>query len=169
MESKKNGGKKLLVAVLVLVIVALVGVIVYLVMQKEEAEEDGNDRGRAVVLTEDNVEAFENEGPVEDGYYLVTMNTTWEFDDGASESVNAYVANAKENSRTVYFDVFLSDTGERIYSSPYLPVGSELQNFKLEKDLAAGEYTAVVTYHLVDDEENEIDEVSAEVSIRVLN
>lgn len=166
MESKKKNSKKLLIAVLVLVIAVLVGVIVYLLLPKEEEK---NDRGRAVVLTEDNVDAFDSEGPVEDGYYLVTMNTSWNFDDGKSESVNAYVANAKENTRTVYFDVFLSDTGEQIYSSPFLPVGSELENFKLDKELAAGDYQATVTYHLVDDEENEIDEVSAEVSIHIQN
>lgn len=167
MEAKKKGGKKILVVLLLVVIAALVGVIVYLLQPEEE--EAGNDRGRAVVLTEDNVAEFESESAVEDGYYLVTMNTTWEFEDGKSESSNAYVANARENTRTVYFDVFLSDTGEKVYSSPYLPVGAELENIKLEKELPAGAYTAVVTYHLVDEEEKEIDEVSAEVQIHVQN
>ena len=166
MASEKKSKKKLLIVILVLVIVALIGVIVYLLLSKKEPEQEDNDRGRAVVLTEDNVDEFMNE-KVEDGYYLITMNTTWEFENGASESTNAYVANVKDNTRTVYFEVFLSDTEEQIYSSPYLPVGSEIKNFKLDKELAAGDYVAIVTYHLVDDEEKEIDKVSAEIAIHV--
>lgn len=166
MASEKKS-KKLLVVALVAVIVILLGVIIYLVGFGRESEVE--EKGRAVLLTEDNVEEYDNQGAVEDGYYLVTMNTSWEFDDGKAESNNAYVANVEQNTRTVYFDVFLSDTGELVYSSPYMPVGTELKNFALDEDLEAGDYTAVVTYHLVDDDNNEIDDVSAEVTIHILN
>ena len=170
MASEKTN-KKLLIAGavgVVGVIVALVGVIVYLVGAQSEPRKE--EKGRAILLTKDNIEEFESQGDsVEDGYYLVTMNTSWSFDDGKSESFDAYVANAPQNTRTVYFEVFLSDTGEMVYSSPYMPVGTELQNFSLEKDLQAGDYMAVVTYHLVDDEFNEIDDVSAEIAIHILN
>ena len=166
MASEKKS-KKLLVVALIAVIVILLGVIVYLVGFGRESEEE--EKGRAVLLTEDNVEEYDTQEAVEDGYYLVTMNTSWEFDDGKAESNNAYVANVEQNTRTVYFDVFLADTGELVYSSPYMPVGTELQNFALDEDLEAGDYTAVVTYHLVDDDNNEIDDVSAEVTIHILN
>ena len=167
MAAEKKSGKKFLIVLLVAVILVMAGVIIYLLWPKEEPEKEV--KGRAIVLTEDNVEEFKNQEPVEDGYYLVTMNTTWEFEDGKSESTNAYIANAKENTRTVYFDVTLSDTDEVVYSSPYLTVGAELKNIKLDKELAAGEYTAVVTYHLVDDDFNEIDTVAAEVIIHIQN
>lgn len=170
MASGKNG-KKLLIAGLVVVlavIAVLVGVIIYLAAGRQEPEEQ-QIKGRAVLLTQDNVEEFDNPEPVEDGYYMVTMNTSWDFDDGKAESYNAYVANAVENTRTVFFDVFLDDTGENVYSSPYMPVGTELRNFSLDKALEAGEYQAVVTYHLVDDDYNEIDDVSATITIHILN
>lgn len=166
MASDKKS-KKLLIVALVAVIVILLGVIVYLVGFRRESEEE--ERGRAVLLTEDNVEEYDNQEVVEDGYYLVTMNTSWEFDNGKAESNNAYVANAENNTRTVYFDVLLADTGKLIYSSPYMPVGTELKNFALKENLEAGDYTAIVTYHLVDDNNNEIDDVSAEVTIHILN
>lgn len=173
MASEKTN-KKLLIAGaagVVGVIVVLIGVIVYLAgVQRAQPDTRKEERGRAILLTKDNIEEFESKkDAVEDGYYLVTMNNAWSFDDGKSESIDAYVANAPQNTRTVYFEVFLSDTGEMVYSSPYMPVGTELQNFSLEKDLKAGDYTAVVAYHLVDDEFNEIDDVSVEITIHILN
>lgn len=170
MASEKNGKKWLITGLIVvfLVIAVLVGIIVYLAMGRSQQPET-QIKGKAVLLTEDNVQEYDNPEPVEDGYYMVTMNTSWDFDDGKAESYNAYVANAVENTRTVFFDVFLSDTGENVYSSPYMPVGSELRNFALDKTLEAGDYQAVVTYHLVDDEYNEIDDVSASVTIHILN
>lgn len=169
MTSEKKGKKLLITGLIavILVIAVLVGVIIYLLNGRQEPETQI--KGRAVLLTENNVEEFDNQEPVEDGYYMVTMNTSWDFDDGSAESHNAYVANAPENTRTVYFDVLLSDTGDNIYSSPYMPVGSELQNFALDKDLEAGDYQAIVTYHLVDEDYNEIDDVSAEITIHILN
>ena len=169
MASEKSGKKLLITGLITVVVVVavLVGIIIYLAVGRQEPEQQI--KGRAVLLTEDNVQEYENQEPVEDGYYMVTMNTSWDFDDGKAESYNAYVANAPENTRTVYFDVFLSDTGENIYSSPYMPVGTELQDISLDKALEAGDYQAVVTYHLVDDDYNEIDDVSAEITIHILN
>lgn len=168
MAKKRKKRKNGLIIVLLVSILALLGIIILLLLRRQPEEVVEN--GRSVLLTEDNVNEFDSEaGSVEDGYYLVTMNTAWEFDDGRAESNNAFVANAKENSRTVYFDVILSDTDEVIYSSPYMPVGTELRNFALTKALEAGEYSAVVRYYLVDDEYKVIDDIAAEVSISILN
>ena len=152
---------KILVAILVLLIVAAVAIF----FLNRDVDE------RPTVVTEDNVEQVKEqlEKPVEDSYYTTEMTVDWTFEDGGAVSSNAYVANAVENTRTVYFDVNLADTGELIYSSPYIPVGEELSEIKLDKTLSAGDYDAVVTYHLVDDDNEEITTVSVAVKIHVLN
>ena len=145
-----------------LIIVALVGVIIALVLNLN------SDRGgvqqtevqlpeqRTILVTEDNVEEvldeLAEEAPLESpGNYEVSMNLTWNFPNGDAESTNAFVENVETNPRPVYFDVYLAETGEVLYQSPVLPVGSHLQRFKLNKALEAGTYDAVIEYHIIDD------------------
>jgi hypothetical protein len=83
------------------------------------------------------------------------MSMTWTFADGTSESNDAIVVNSKNNTYPFYFDVTLNDTDELIYSSPVVPVGSQLANIKLDKDLDPGEYKATVMYSLLEDVESQ--------------
>jgi hypothetical protein len=101
--------------------------------------------------------------------YEVTMNSTWHFNDGAEASEDAYVENSAANSNDVYFDLELQDTGEVIYESPVIPIGSHLDKIKLDKDLDAGTYTCVMTYHLVDSGQNTVGTVKLEVTVIVAN
>jgi hypothetical protein len=125
--------------------------------------------GKGVVATQENIDEIleQMNTPVKDGYYEVTMNSDWVFETAKSPSSNAYVKNKETNTRTVYFAVFLSDTGELVYTSPYLPLGSSLTNFALDKELEAGEYPAVMTYYLVDDDYNKLTDVSITVKLKI--
>lgn len=168
-QSKKSTAKdrkkrKLVLIILVLLLIAAIAVLVFLLTRKDEKERD-------TVVTEENVEKIKQQlqEPVEDGYYKTKMSVDWTFEDGKSVSSDAYVANSKDNTRKVYFEVNRSDTNELVYSSPYLPVGTELKEIKLDKDLPAGDYECVLTYHLVDDEDEELTTVSVTVNLHILN
>lgn len=106
---------------------------------------------------------------VEEGMFECKMTTTWTFEDSDSVSPNAYVANVESNRYTLYFDVYQDGTEELLYSSPMLPVGTEFQEIKLEKDLPAGEYKAVVMYTMVDDNYEEVSSVGFSITISVLH
>jgi len=154
------------------VVAALVGVIVALVMNLNRSQpEPAPDRElRSVVVNEDNAEeVFErmmSEEPVTAGFYEAKMTMTWNFPDGLSASPNAYVENVPNNSNDVYFDLSLRDTGEIIYESPVIPLGSHLDGITLNRDLDAGSYSCVVTYYLVDAEQNVVD--SLRMGVRVI-
>jgi len=159
-KSKKGGA-----IILILVIAILIGIIIYLLMRPSDEPDDN----RATIVTEDNVdEVIEkmNE-PVEDGYYSCQMNVEWSFVDSSQPSYNAYVANSDINTRTVYFDVNLEEDNTLVYTSPYIPVGEELKEIKLTEDLPAGDYPAVVTYHLVDDDHKELSNVAVTVTLHI--
>lgn len=160
-DDKKKKKRLILIIIGVILLIAVVLAVLFLTK--------GDDRG--MVITEDNAEEMKEQlaEPVEDGYYNTTMTVDWTFEDGKAVSSNAYVANSESNTRMVYFDVNLADTGELVYSSPYIPVGSELKEIKLDEDLDAGDYEAIVTYHLVDDDKEEITTVSVSINIHVLN
>lgn len=108
------------------------------------------------------------EDKVAEGMFECKMTTKWTFKNGTSESPNAYVANVESNRYTFYFDVYLADTDELVYSSPLVPVGSELKGVTLDKDLDAGEYSMEVRYTLVDENYEEVSNVGFMIKAFIL-
>ena len=164
-QTPKSGN--VLVIVLLVIVVAMAGVIIFLLTKKPEEPKPKEDT-RATVVTEENVEQVMKEmsEPKPAAYYTCEMNVEWNFKNSSEPSYNAYVANALENDYTVYFDLHL-DSGEMVYSSPYIPVGEELTGIILDKELVAGDYNAVVTYHLVDDDHQELSTVSVSIILHI--
>lgn len=169
-EQEKNGkngkGGKIAFAVCLVLIIVLLGVVIFLLLRGQEEEEP---KRRNVIVNEDNVdevlESLAEEGYVPPGYYEVTMNSTWNFTSGDAPSTNAYVENARTNTNPVYFDVAREDTGETIYESPIIPVGSHLDEITLDTVLEVGTYDCILTYHLLDEEEQEISTLQITVQI----
>ena len=176
-STSSRGASQALVVVGVLVIVALVGVIIALVMVLNRQEPtpvvEEPPRQRTVVVHEDaaerQVQDIINQPFVEPGYYHVSMTMDWVFPDGASPSSNAYVRNRDNNTNDVYFDIQLRDTGETIYESPIIPLGDYIDNITLDTDLDAGEYSCVLIYHLVDENQNEVSTLNMGLTITVEN
>lgn len=180
-NQRESTGKKrrnviiVIVVAFVILVVALVACIVLLLTkQKEEPMQESQSVPRSTVLDRGFVDE-DNAGDIIDemsekvskGMFECKMTTAWTFDDGKSTSPNAYVANVENNLYTLYFDVYEESTNELLYSSPMLPVGTELKNFKLDKELAAGEYNAVVMYTMVDENLEEVSSVGFKVTISV--
>lgn len=164
----KKSSTKVVIIIAVVIILILIGVILYLLLRR------GTDSDYNMVVTPDNVEEImslmsdEQRTPI--GSYQVTMNTSWVFPDGQSASTNAQVENSVYNQNTVYFTIALaSDEDTDIYRSPYLMVGSHLDNIKLDTVLDAGTYDSVLTYHLVDDDYEEVSTVSVALTLTIDN
>jgi flagellar basal body-associated protein FliL len=151
------------------VIVGLTAVIMVLLLKKEPVPTVQQGNARGTVVTEENAEDMREQisQPVEDGSYRTRMNVEWNFGKSTEPSSNAYVENAETNRRTVYFDLTLEETGELLYSSPFIPVGEKLEKFPLDVELPVGEHKGIVKYHLVDDEGAEITTVSVKVTLNV--
>lgn len=155
--------------IIIVLLICLVLVLIYALFRPKPAPEELSD-GRATFVSPDNVEEVRQQlnEPVRDAYYTTSMTVDWYFDNGKAVSTSSYVENSTKNTRTVYFDVTLED-GELIYSSPYLPVGERIEQITLNRDLDAGDYPAVCTYYLVDDDHKVLTHVSVAVTIHVLN
>ena len=168
--TKTSKGMKVAIGVLGVAVCGLsVALAVSLFSPKETVEEKKD--GRATFVSKENVEEVKEQlaQPIEDAYYTTSMTIDWNFYDGKSVSTNAYVENIEDNKRTVYFDVNLANTGELVYSSPYLPVGEKMQEIQLDKELSKGDYPAIITYHLVDDDHKEVAMVSVAITLHILN
>lgn len=174
-EQNENGQEKkpiniTTVIIIVLLVLLLIGAVVIAALLLRDKPEDEDSRGtveaRGTVVTKDNVnELLIEEDTVQDGYYDVSMSIDWHFKDGVT--TDAMVANKTTNTRTVYFDLLTEDTEELVYSSPYIPVGESMQGFTLDKEMEPGEYDMIVRYHLVDDDNAEVSNLSVGVTIYI--
>jgi len=172
---KKKSNKKRIVILIVLAIL-LVGGGVFLgiwLAGGNQVPDDLNIEGplvaRGTVAMPDNIDELmaQRGNPVEAGYYTTKMTNDWVFDTVSSPPRNVYVENPTRNNNTVYFDLLL-DSGELLYSSPYIPVGAFIESITLDVPLAPGEYSPVVVYHLVDDDFNVLSTVSVRITLRIL-
>ena len=165
-EAKSKKGIIIGISCTVVVLIALVALVLVVLKPTEQTET------RNVVVTPDNVDEvladMENK-KTQAGQYEVTMNTTWEFEKGDSASTNAYVGNSTSNTNDVYFDIVRSDTGETIFKSPTIPVGSHLENITLDSPLEAGTHACVLTYHLLDESGEPISKLNISLEIVVNN
>ena len=171
-EEKKKRKLKPVHWVIIALVLALAATITYILWPEDDLvtiEDRGTALGQGGIVTPENVEEeLERLGSVSpDAQYTVSMTTNWFFETWDTPSTNASVRNVERNSRTVYFDVILVDTGEVVYRSPYIPLGGELTNFALDRNLRAGSYDAIVTYFLVDDDYEIVTDVSVTVTLTV--
>lgn len=164
----EKGGKKTIFVLCIMVIAILLALVIYLLITRNQGKND-DVVNRNIVINEENVERvlqqLEEEELILPGYYEVTMNSTWNFASGDTPSDNAYVKNAETNTNSVYFDVEKADTGEVVYESPILPVGSHIENITLDTNLENGTYDCILTYHLIDEENRDVSTLKMTVTI----
>ena len=141
-----------IIAILAVAVLVLVAVVAFLlgkgngkndttgsVERSSRVVETGSVR---TVVDENSAEDIMNQmrEEVAEGMFECKMSMDWTFHDGKSESKDAYVANSANNTHPIYFDIYMKDTEELLYSSPVLPVGADLKDIKLDKELPKGEY-----------------------------
>ena len=178
-KSPAKGGKRwIIVAVVAVLVVALAVCIVLLVSRSGDTgrppiNNDFTDTPQTALdrgfVDESNMDDIMSElsDKVEDGMFECMMSTAWTFEDAASSSPNSYVANVESNRHALCFDVYEEETDELLYSSPILPVGSEIRDIKLDKEIPAGDYNAVVMYTLLNEAYEEVSTVGFRITISI--
>ena len=88
---------------------------------------------------------------VEEGMINISMNTSPVFPDGQTEG-NLLIYNSEQNNYPQVVYIQRKDTGEEIYRSGAIPVGSKVERAKLAVPLEAGSYECVAYFNNVDAE-----------------
>jgi hypothetical protein len=165
----KSSTTTFVVAIAGVIILILGGVVLFQVFGNAEDQATNNK-----VITPENVEAIIAELDETDytpvGSFEVSMPTIWNFPDGLSASTDAFVDNVANNRNTIYFTVALeSALDDEIYHSPFIEVGARLEaeDIKLDLILESGTYDAVMTYYLVDEDMQDVSEVSVGITLVV--
>ena len=105
-------------------------------------------------LSPEEIEARLNE-KVAEGMINISANTAPIFEDGASEG-NLMLVNESINNYPQKVQIVRNDTGEQIYESGAIAVGSKIERAKLDVVLPAGTYECTAYFHNLDPESGEI-------------
>jgi hypothetical protein len=146
---------KHIVLILLIVLIIAAAVVTVILLTRDKSPEPLQPSGIGMpVINEGNLADVEEDirAKVEKGMFATHMTTMWTFPDGESPSDDAIMGNSAANTYPYWFDVTVN--GENVFTSDLLPVGSQIKDILLTKDLDAGEYAAVVNVHLVDDTNN---------------
>ena len=92
---------------------------------------------------------------VAEGMISISMNTAPYFEDGTSEG-NVMIVNEAINNYPQKVKIVRNDTGEQIYQSNAIPVGSKIERAKLDVALPAGTYECTAYFHNLDPDTGEI-------------
>ena len=92
---------------------------------------------------------------VAEGMINISMNTAPYFENGASEG-NVMIVNESINNYPQQVEFIRNDTGEQIYQSNAIPVGSKIERAKLDVVLPTGTYECTAYFHNLDPESGEI-------------
>lgn len=170
-DSPKKGNKKLVILICILIaIIAGLIVAVVILFNSSKQEEHKKAEVRSILVNEDNKDTFmqEFEDNSEDTKYHCRMSTNWTFQSGGIKSEDAYVANIEPNHYPIYFEVKVNGEEEPYYTSPTIPVGSEIKGLELDRKLEPGDYDGTVDYHLINDDGDEVSSMAFTIVIHVL-
>ena len=92
---------------------------------------------------------------VAEGMINISMNTAPYFEDGKAEG-NVMIVNESINNYPQKVQIVRNDTGEQIYESNAIPVGSKIERATLDVTLPAGTYECTAYFHNLDPESGAI-------------
>ena len=92
---------------------------------------------------------------VAEGMINISANTAPIFEDGASEG-NLMLVNESINNYPQMVQIVRNDTGEQIYASGAIAVGSKIERARLDVVLPAGTYECTAYFHNLDPESGAI-------------
>lgn len=130
-------------------------------------EESGALQGMLPGMSEDEI-LEELNRRVSEGELAISINSTLEFETGDSEG-QLRIENSAKNHYTMVVEMYLNDTGERIYQSGGIKPGYFLEKACLDKVLEKGDYPVTVHFKAYDENDNYMGEANAETVVRILN
>ena len=101
-------------------------------------------------MTPEEIEAALN-NKVAEGMINISANTAPIFEDGSSEG-NLMLVNESINNYPQKVQIVRNDTGEQIYESGAIAIGSKIERARLDVDLPAGTYECTAYFSNLDPE-----------------
>ena len=146
------------ISLIALAILVVIAVIVTFAVRNDEPKEpavqngivydDSAIEGGWETLSQEEIEQRLND-KVQAGMINISCNTAPYFKDGKSEG-NVMLVNELNNLYPQKVEFYRNDTGEKIYESKAIAVGSKIERAKLDAELPAGEYECTAYFSNLD-------------------
>lgn len=160
MDTNENTTKWLRIAAIAAAVIVLAVIAFFIFRPKHTTPNAGETPSGGIVwdadaeeggLTQRSAEEVREElnRKVEEGMINISMNTAPVFPDGGSEG-SLLIVNSERNNYPQVVYIVRKDTGEEIYRSGAIPVGSKIERAKLAVPLPAGSYECVAYFNNVD-------------------
>lgn len=158
--------------VFALIIVAVLVLASVLLARSCSAESLGRDPnaelGQLEGKTPEEIQA-ELDRMVEEGMFNISIASTVEFADGASEG-ELRIENVPGNPYLMKVEISRDDTGEVVYTSGLIEPNRHIQRARLAIDLDAGAYPCTAVFYAYDQENEQlVGQAAAKLTITVLN
>ena len=159
-KDTKNSNRAIAIVIGVLLIIAILLAAFRGCENEKPVIENPVETGPGIVYDDGAVEGGWNEADtdkiiaslnakVEEGMINISMNTSPNFREGTAEG-NLMIVNEGINRYPQVVEISRNDTGEMIYKSGAIPVGSKIEHAKLSVDLPAGTYDCTAMFYNVD-------------------
>ena len=158
MYKRKTKLSPIQISLIALAILVVIAVIVTFAVRKDEPKgpaaqsgivyDDSAVEGGWENLSPEVIEAALNE-KVSEGRINISMNTAPYYEDGSAEG-NVMIVNEAINNYPQKVEFIRNDTGETIYASNAIPVGSKIERAALDVELPAGTYECTAMFHNLD-------------------
>ena len=153
------------ISLVVVLLLAVIAVSVVLILRKEVPRKEATSN-EGIVYDASAVEGgWDNLSPEEiaeklnekvaEGMINISMNTAPYFENGTAEG-NVMIVNETINNYPQKVQIVRNDTGEQIYESGAIAVGSKIERAKLNTALPAGTYECTAYFHNLNPETGEI-------------
>lgn len=164
MYKRKTKLSPIQISLIALAILVVIAVIVTFAVRKDESKESAAQSG--IVYDDSAVEGgWENLSPEEieaalnekvaEGMINISMNTAPYFESGTAEG-NVMIVNEAINNYPQKVQIVRNDTGEQLYESGAIAVGSKIERAKLDVVLPAGTYECTAFFHNLNPDTGEI-------------
>lgn len=158
-KDTKNSNKAIAIVIGILLIIAIL-LVAFRSCKGDKPIENPTETNPGIVYDDSAVEGGWDEADtdkiiaslnekVEEGMINISMNTSPNFRDGTAEG-NLMIVNEGINRYPQVVEISRNDTGEMIYKSGAIPVGSKIEHAKLSVDLPAGTYECTAMFYNVD-------------------
>ena len=164
MYKRKTKLSPIHISLIALAILVVIAVIVTFAVKKDEPKEpaaqsgivydDSAIEGGWETLSQEEIEQRLND-KVQAGMINISCNTAPYFEDGKAEG-NVMIVNESINNYPQQVEFIRNDTGEHIYQSKAIPVGSKIERAALDVELPAGTYECTAYFHNLNPETGEI-------------
>ena len=165
-KHKSNSRTAVWIGAGVLAAVAIGAIIFIIVTLRSPTAKEGSSTKAGIVYDSSATEGgWDNLSPeeiaerlnqkVEEGMINISMNTAPYFENGTAEG-NVMIVNESINNYPQQVEFIRNDTGEQIFQSKAIPVGSKIERAALDVELPAGTYECTAMFHNLDPVSGEI-------------